>query len=87
MHQLTIKKQAIKALLRMSIRDAHRVRSELSKSAEDPERRRDIDVVLLKGRPGFRLRVGNWRIIYERIEHKREINILRIGPRGDIYKG
>lgn len=85
MYKLTVRKQAIKVLRRMTTVDALRVRSELSKLAENPNRS-DIDVAPLNGRPGFRLRIGNWRIIYERNEQEREIDVLRIGPRGDIYK-
>ena len=40
----------------------------------------------LRGRPGFRIRVGDWRVIYERDKEAREIRVLRIDPRDDIYK-
>ena len=85
MYHLTIRKQAIKALQRMPVRDARRVRDELEKLAQDPDRQ-DIDVTRLQGRPGLRLRVGSWRAIFQRDEKAREINVLRIGPRGDIYR-
>ena len=85
MYRLTIRHYAIKALQRMPVREARRVRGALDKLAQDPDRR-DIDVARLQGRPGFRLRAGGWRVIFERIERTREINVLRIGPRGDVYK-
>ena len=85
MYRLTIRKQAIKALQRMSVREARRVRDELERLAQDPDRR-DIDVRRLQGRPGFRLRAGGWRVIFTRDGKTREINVLRIGPRGDIYR-
>ncbi len=85
MYRLTIRHHAIKALQRMSARDARRVRDALDKLAQDPDRR-DIDVARLQGRPGFRLRTGGWRVIFERAERTHEINVLRIGPRGDVYK-
>ena len=85
MYRLTIQKQAIKTLQRMQSRDARRVRGELDKLAQNPGRR-DIDVTSLRGRPGLRLRVGPWRVIFERDEEARKIDVLRIGPRGDIYK-
>ena len=85
MYQLTIRKHAIKTLRRMRPRDARRVRAEMDKLAHNPGGR-DLDVTPLRGRPGFRLRVGPWRIIFEQNEEARIIDILRIGPRGDIYK-
>ena len=85
MYRLTIRKQAIKALRRMSVGDARRIRGELEKLAQDPNRR-DIDVARLQGRPGHRLRAGGWRVIFERNEDHREIDVLRIGPRGNVYK-
>ena len=85
MYRLTIRHHAIKALQRMPAREARRVRDALDKLAQDPDRR-DIDVARLQGRPGFRLRTGGWRVIFERDERTREITVLRIGPRGDVYK-
>ena len=85
MYQLTIRKQVLKTLQRMPSRDARRVRNELAKLIEDPQRQ-DIDVMRSQGGPGFRLRSGNWRVIFERNEERHEINILRIGLRGDIYE-
>lgn len=85
MYRLTIRKHAIKTLRRMRPRDARRVRDEMDKLAQSPSGR-DVDVTPLRGRPGFRLRVGPWRIIFEQNEKARIIDILRIGPRGDIYK-
>ena len=84
MHQITFKKQVIKALRAMPPREAKRIRDQLSKLAEDPGRR-DVDVVELKDRPGSRLRVGGRRVIFERDDTARRIDVLRIGPRGDVY--
>ena len=85
MYQITIRKQALKALRKMPREDAIRPNNKLNDLAENPYRD-DIDVVKLQHRPGFRLRTGNWRVIFERDDKLGEINILRIAARGDVYK-
>nr|WP_198032059.1 type II toxin-antitoxin system RelE/ParE family toxin [Paenibacillus sp. J14] len=42
----------------------------------------------MKGKEGnyYRLRVGNYRIVYEIINNELIIYVVRLGPRGDIYK-
>ena len=57
-YELTIKRQAIKALQNMPRQNAQRIRRELDKLVAQPNRR-DVDVASLTGRPGFRLRVGD----------------------------
>ena len=84
MYELTFRKQPIKALRAMPLRDARRIRSQLAKLADDPGRR-DVDVDALTSRPGFRLRVGGRRVIFELDDETSRINVLRIGPRGDVY--
>ena len=47
---------------------------------------RPIGVKKLVGRDGFRIRVGNYRIIYEIQDHICYILVLEIGHRKDIYR-
>lgn len=84
MYRITFKKQPIKALRATSPREAERIRDQLSKLAVDPGRR-DVDVTVLRDRPGLRLRVGGRRVILERDDGARRIDVLRIGSRGDVY--
>ncbi len=37
-------------------------------------------------RPGYRLRVGDWRVIYEIKGDELIILVLRIGRRGEVYR-
>ena len=47
---------------------------------------KNTDVKALKGRPEFRLRIGNYRALFL-IDQKNQIYIItQIGIRGDIYK-
>lgn len=43
------------------------------------------DVKLLQGRNGYRLRVGDYRVIFD--IHGNILYIEKIGNRGQIYKG
>ncbi|MGA2637402.1 type II toxin-antitoxin system RelE family toxin [Methylocella sp.] len=42
------------------------------------------DVTQLVGSPALRLRVGDFRVIFE--ESETEIVVTKIGPRGDVYE-
>ena len=39
----------------------------------------------LKGREGFRVRVGNYRIIYEIFDRELLVDVIDVGHRKDIY--
>jgi len=39
----------------------------------------------LSGRPGWRLRIGDYRVIYEIDDSSRTVTILDVGNRRDIY--
>ena len=45
----------------------------------------DGDIIKLQGREGYRLRVGNYRVIFD--YEGRIVFINKIGNRGDVYKG
>jgi mRNA interferase RelE/StbE len=40
----------------------------------------------LKGRDGYRIRVGNYRIIYDVFESELVVDIIALGHRKDIYE-
>ena len=46
----------------------------------------NANVKALKGRPAYRLRVGDWRAIYELDKGRVVVLVLDIGPRGSIYE-
>lgn len=84
-YTLLIKKQAKKALQSVSQPDRTRIAEKIVLPDKDPE---DpiLDIKKLKGEPYFRLRVGSWRIIFDRDDEVRIISIEKIKPRGGAYK-
>ena len=40
----------------------------------------------LQGRNGYRLRVGDWRVIYDIQNDLLVILVLRVAPRGEVYR-
>ncbi len=44
-----------------------------------------LDVLKLSGQETWRLRVGDWRVLFERDEAIRVISVMRVLPRGRAY--
>ena len=85
MYQLKYRRQARNYLARMPVKIKSRIINqlhELQKNPDDPT----LDIDTLKGESGYRLRVGRYRIIYTRYDDQLIIEVIRIRPRGDIYK-
>jgi mRNA interferase RelE/StbE len=47
---------------------------------------RPSDVKKLKGRPAWRIRIGDYRVIYEIHDRELHILVITIGHRRDIYR-
>lgn len=74
---------ALKALRRMPRNIAELIRQKLREVAADPATARNVK--RLKGRDGYRLRVGDWRVIFTIANGELVLIVIEIGPRGDIY--
>ena len=77
-------KQAIKALTRMPATDARRIRQKVQQYSENPASLAN-NVKKLQGVEYYRLRVGDWRVIFT--EDGLIIDVIKIAGRGDVYKG
>jgi mRNA interferase RelE/StbE len=78
-------KQADRAIRRLPRDAARLIRDKLNQVAADPYARHS-NVTRLRNRPGYRLRVGKWRLIYEIQHDEVVIMVLKIATRGDIYR-
>jgi mRNA interferase RelE/StbE len=85
MYVLKYRRQARNYLARLPIKIKSRIVDTLHEIKENPDDP-NLDVDKLKGKSGYRLRVGQYRIIYTRHRDQLIIEVVKIRPRGDIYK-
>jgi len=83
MKEVTYSKQAIKTLSRIPANESARVRSKVRQYADNPASQMN-NVRKLQGRDAYRLRVGDWRIIFG--EDEVVIDVIKIGARGSVYE-
>jgi mRNA interferase RelE/StbE len=84
MFEVVYDKQAKRALLKLPDTIADRIRQKLSIIAQNPYGQHN-NVTKLKDRPGYRLRVGDWRVIYKILDGQVCILVVKIAPRGSVY--
>ena len=84
-YTLLIKKQAKKALQSVPQPDRARITEKIVLLGQDPDNA-SLNIKKLQGEPYFRLRVGQWRIIFDRDNEVKIISIEKIKPRGGAYK-
>jgi mRNA interferase RelE/StbE len=76
---------AIKTLSKMDSSIAKRIRSRVLILARNPLAQ-DNNVKRLVGTEGYRLRVGDWRVVYV-LEHRvLTVVVVRIGHRSEVYQ-
>jgi mRNA interferase RelE/StbE len=85
MYRLTYRRQARNYLARLPFQIKSRIVEKLHNLKENPDDTA-LDIARLKGGEGYRLRVGQYRILYTRHEDQLIIEVVKIRPRGDIYK-
>ena len=64
---------------------ARLIREKLELLASDPKANHP-NIKKLHNRAGYRLRVGDWRVIYEIQNDRLVILVLKIAPRGEVYR-
>ncbi len=84
-YQIVIQRQAQKKLQNLPRNERVRLAEKIHQLGQNPDDPA-LDASPLAGSPLHRLRVGNWRIIYDRQDAVKVIAIEKIKPRGDAYK-
>ena len=84
-YTLLIKKQAKKVLQSLARTERNRIVEKIKLLGDHPSNP-ILDIKPLQGEPYYRLRVGQWRIIFDKDDEVRIIAIEKIKPRGGAYK-
>jgi len=84
MKTIAYSKRARMALSRMPTNEARRISGKMVQYAADPDSQAN-NVRKLQGMDYYRLRVGDWRVIFR--EDGVIIDVVRIPPRGQAYEG
>lgn len=83
MKQIADTKEALKTLRGMPKNRSRLIVGKIEELAKNPAALAN-QVTKLQGRDGYRLRVGDWRVIFT--DDAAMLSVLAIGPRGDIYR-
>ena len=84
MYQIEYSKQFLRVLRRMPANQSLLIRKKIETVAQDPVGAQGVKK--LSGRDGYRLRVGDWRVLYLLDGQRLRVLVTEIGPRGGIYQ-
>jgi len=82
-YTLSFSKQSIKELEKISEPYYSNIKQVIIDLTQNP---RPHGYIKLKGRDGYRIRVGTYRVIYEIFDTELIIDIITIGHRKDVYE-
>jgi mRNA interferase RelE/StbE len=82
-YRIELRPAAIRALKRIHPEDKERVQGAIALVGQDP---RPPKALALSGRPGYRVRVGDYRIIYTIQDDVLLVVVVNPGHRREIYQ-
>ena len=83
MYEIRIRPAAVRALRGIARADRERVQAAIALLAQDP---RPPNARRLTGRPGYRVRVGDYRILYTVDDGVLLIVVVTLGHRREVYR-
>ena len=83
MYRISFTPQTAKSLLKMPRNTAQLIREKLNKVAVNPFAD-NANAKKLQGRPGYRLRVDDWQVIYEISKDEIVIVVIKIAASGEV---
>ncbi len=77
-------KKALKYLLKLQPKLRDRIRNTIRKIADGNTQ--GLSIVAMQDVDAFRVRIGDYRVIYEINDDELVLIVIKIGARGDVYK-
>jgi len=81
-YQIEVTPSALRSLKKIDHHDRPRIHGAIALLGEDP---RPPGSRPLRGRPGFRVRVGDYRILYTINDQRVTVVIVAVGHRREVY--
>jgi len=82
--EIRYSKKALKYLLKLQPKLRDRIRNTIRKIADGNTQGQNI--VVMQDVDAFRVRIGDYRVIYEINDDELVLIVIKIGARGDVYK-
>jgi mRNA interferase RelE/StbE len=83
LYRILIERSVVKFLKHIPEKDYYPIKAKIQSLAHDP---RPYGSIKLKGRNAYRVRQGDYRIIYEIRDQALIVSIITVGNRKDIYR-
>ena len=81
-YRIELRPAAVRALKNVDHQHRDRIRAAIALLGQDP---RPPGAKALRGRPGFRVRIGDYRVIYTIQDDVLLVVVVALGHRGDVY--
>ena len=81
-YRIELRPATARALCKLDPQIQHRIQGVIALLAHDP---RPPAARALRGRPGFRVRVGDYRVLYTITDNVLVVVIVTLGHRRDVY--
>jgi mRNA interferase RelE/StbE len=83
LYRIEVRPAAARALRKVDPQVRPRIQGAIALLAQEP---RPPSARALRGRPGYRLRVGDYRIIYTVVDEVLLVVVVALGHRRDVYE-
>lgn len=82
-YSVRIKRSAAKELEALPLKDRQRMVARIEGLANDP---RPAGAEKLTGEDKYRVRQGNYRVLYEIVDRELIVTVVKVGNRRDVYR-